>query len=186
MRFFGWDKKEEGEGRLSRFWKKVKNALTGKSSSPEEVKKEIEHHFSEAVIDVVNKMFIPLVQQNIVDGDHRFTNYPSGHAINNIYATADGKGKVTVGIRDAPYFGRVEFGTDPRSVDSAEFIRLMDWVVAKDTKGIVRDPFAVAQAVQRKIETKGNTEYAPFSDALDAVSDDMNKEILKEVTWRFD
>lgn len=180
MDFFKWFSEESDDNRLSKFWKKMKDFLTGKSGK--DPIPEVNEVFEESTLDAVNREFIPLIQSGIRDGNHLYTK----HAVSNIFAESSGDGKVAVGIRDAPYFGRVEFGTEPRTVDSAEFNRLIHWVRVKDTENEILDPRAMAAAVAKTIRDEGNTEYAVFSNALDAVQGKLTKKIIDGIEWRFD
>lgn len=134
--------------------------FTGRSN----IRKKLLDVIDEVVEDTLNDVALPVIRQNLVDNESKF----SGDLYENLDFVIAEPGRVVLEAGPASgYAALVERGSEPRSISDTEFHKLIDWVIFK--KNVDADAaISIAGRVAITIETHGNIEHPYIQPAMEA------------------
>lgn len=165
-------------GSLGSALRKVVEYFTGgKDISQEEMEEALQDEAVRSALEIVRSDLLPVLREALEREGHVYT----GELQKSLDAWQAEEDVIAVGSRSlGERLARVEVGTRPRSVDSAELARLEDWVQIK--WGVSEEEAeSAAKTLRDKIQKHGNTAYYTLTNVVEDNREALEKEIGQRI-----
>jgi len=164
-------------GKLGSAIRKVVDFITGGKSSAKDAEEALQEEATRTALEIVKSDLVPLLKEALEREGHVYT----GELRDSLDAWPVGEDTIAVGSRTlAERLARVEVGTRPRAIGSAELDRLEDWVQKK--WGVSEEEAeSAAKTLKDKIEKRGNTAYHTLTRVLESHQSALEKELGQRI-----